>query len=126
MRMLLLAPFALLAGPVPAQTPALGQETVITFAGGGALREWRRGGVDNGVLYVRDRNERWYQVTLTGPCRMDRPLDTLTYTTDVNGTFDRFSRIRLLRYPDTNCGVKSIRTSAPPPGRVGVKKPARR
>jgi hypothetical protein len=102
-----------------------GQETIITQAGGGSLREWQRGDVP-GVLYVRDRTEHWYRVTLTGPCRMDRPLDTLTYTTDPAGNFDRFSRVRLLRYPNTVCGVASIRTSAPPPGRAGSKKPLRR
>jgi hypothetical protein len=121
--MSILLALALAATQAPAPPPpATGRETIITQAGGGALREWKRGEVP-GVLYVRDRTEHWYRVRLTGPCRMDRPLDTLTYTTDPNGNFDRFSRIRLLRYPDTSCGVASIMTSAPPPGRQGVKKP---
>lgn len=107
---------------IAADRPPVGTETVITYASGGGLRQWQRGGVDNGILYVRDRREQWYQVTLTGPCRLDRALDTLTYTTDVNGTFDRFARVKVARYPEQTCGVKSIRTSLPPKGQPGAPK----
>lgn len=109
----------LLALASAADREPIGKETVIRFAGGGNLREWQRGGPVSDVLYVRDRTERWYKVTLTGPCRFDRPLDTLSYTTDPTGTFDRFSRIRVARFPDQSCGVKSIRTSLPPEGHQG-------
>ena len=106
------------AKSVPA--PSSGTQTVISYASGGGLRDWRRSG-EPGVLFVRDRTERWYKVTLDGPCRFDRPLDTLVYTTDVNGTFDRFSRVRLLRYPETNCGVAGIVRSGPPPSQKSRK-----
>ena len=107
------------AAPAAADPRPIGTETVITFAGGGGLRDWQRGGVESDTLFVRDRTEQWYRVTLTGPCRFDRPQDTLSYTTDTAGTFDRFSQIRVARYPEQLCGVKSIRTSLPPAGRQG-------
>jgi hypothetical protein len=100
------------AGAAPG-TP-YGPETTITFASNGNLREWTRGPNGAGILYVRDRQQRWYQVRTTGPCRLDRALDTLSYTTDPNGTFDRFSRLRVARLPNQNCGVQSIRRSTPP------------
>lgn len=104
-----------------------GSETVITFAGGGALREWQRGPNGAGHLFVKNRTEQWYRVELTGPCRLDRPLDTLSYTTDSNGVFDRFSRIRIAHLPGQLCGVRSIRRSTPPPSRVGtVRRPPAR
>lgn len=117
--LIMLLPLLALASAAAADSEPIGKETVIRFAGGGNLREWQRGGPKSDVLYVRDRTERWYKVTLTGPCRFDRPLDTLSYTTDPTGTFDRFSRIRVARFPDQSCGVKSIRISLPPEGHQG-------
>lgn len=119
MRYLLLLPLLALTTPAVADPRPVGTETVISFAGGGNLREWQRGAPGSDDLYVRDRTEQWYKVTLTGHCRLDRTLDTLTYTTDPNGTFDRFSTLRVARYPQQTCGVKSIRTSLPPAGRPG-------
>lgn len=118
MRNLLIA-LSLLATPAFAADP-LGKETVITNAGNGGLRNWQAGPARSGVLYVRDRTDRWYQVTLTGPCTTDTALDTLTYTTDPTGTFDRFSRVRVARYPNRICGVRSIKTSSAPKGQPPV------
>lgn len=99
---------------LPAGTP-FGPETIINQVGGGGLRDWRPAPGRKDVLYVRDRTERWYQVTLTGPCeRFRRNLDTLSYSTDAVGNFDRFSRLRLLSLPNQACGVKGIRRSTPP------------
>ena len=120
MRNLLIA-ISLVASPTFAAEP-LGKETVITNVGNGGLRDWQAGPPRSGVLYVRDRTNRWYRVTLTGPCITDRALDTLTYTTDSTGAFDRFSRINVARYPKRVCGVRSIQTSLPPKGQP----PARR
>lgn len=119
MQKLLLLPLLALAASALARQAPIGTETVIPFASGGNLREWQRGGPQSDVLYVRDRTEQWYKVTLTGPCRFDRPQDTLSYTTDPTGTFDRFSQIRVARYPQQLCGVRSIRTSLPPEGHQG-------
>ncbi|KQR87659.1 DUF6491 family protein [Sphingomonas sp. Leaf343] len=94
------------------------KETVISYAGNGGLRDWEHGPTRD-VLFVRDRTERWYRVTTSGPCPRIGNLDTLTYTTDSNGVFDRFSRIRFLRYPNVTCGVKSIVSTATPPSKGG-------
>lgn len=109
-----------LATPVAAKQPLpIGQETVITYAGNGGLRDWQRGGTISDLLYVRDRTEQWYAVRLSGRCRFYGSLDTLSYTTDTNGTFDRFSRISVSSSPGQVCGVASIRTSLPPGGHQG-------
>lgn len=115
MRILLAA--AVIAAPAMGRPP-IGKETVIPFASGGALREWQAGPED-GIVYVRDRNERWYRVVIKGPCATGTALETLSYTTNAIGTFDRFSRIRTPRFPGIVCGVASIRTSPPPIGRTG-------
>lgn len=120
----LFIPLLALAAPATAQPRPVGTETVIPFAASGNLREWQRGGAQSDVLYVRDRTEQWYRVTLTGPCRLDQPLDTLSYTTDASGTFDRFSTIRVARFPQQTCGVQSIRTSLPPEGHQGKRSEA--
>jgi hypothetical protein len=96
------------------------KEIVISFAGNGGLRDWAFGPTRD-VLLVRDRTEHWYRVTTTGPCPNLGNLDTLTYTTDSNGTFDRFSRIRFLRYPNVTCGVKSIVATVAPPSKGGKR-----
>lgn len=118
----------LLASTLPQTAPQhapLGRETVITFAAGGTLRDWERGEARD-ILYVRDRNEQWYRITTSGPCPNLGGIDTLSYTTDGNGTFDRFSRLRFLRYPGVTCGVRSIVTSLPPPAKQGSRKAAKR
>lgn len=117
---------SLLATPAVARKDRpVGVETIITFAGNGGLRDWQAGPANSDILYVRDRALRWYQVQLTGPYIKDRALDTLTYTTDANGTFDRFSQIMMRRYPNQVCGVRSVRTSLPPQGQPGAPKPNR-
>lgn len=111
-----------LAGAAPADRP-VGRETTIEFASNGGLRDWQRGPAGSDIVYVRDRTERWYQVTLTGPCARYATQDALVYTTDNNGTFDTFSRVSVPRQmPGAVCGVTSIKTSLPPPGQPGARK----
>lgn len=101
---------------------AIGRETVIDYASNGGLRDWQAGPPNMNVVYVRDRTLRWYRVELTGPRVKDRALGTLTYTTDANGTFDRFSSVSAQRFPNQVCGVRSIKTSLPPKGQPGAPK----
>lgn len=112
---------ALAAPAVAAQHRPIGTETTIAFAGNGGLRDWERGGVKSDILYVRDRTEQWYEVKLSGPCRFDLSTDTLLYSTDSNGIFDRFSTVRVASLPYQTCGVKSIVTSLPPRGHQGYR-----
>lgn len=119
----LLAVALIAASPAPAPAQdrrAIGAETVIVNAGNGGLRDWQAGPPNSSIVYVRDRTLRWYRVSLSGPCVRDRGLDTLTYTTDTNGTFDRFSRVTVRRYPNRVCGVRSIVNSLPPKGQPGA------
>jgi|GEM_PF-1748302 len=100
----------------------LGVETAIVNVGNGGLRNWVSGEPGSDTMFVQDRRLRWYRVALTGNC-VNRPgNDTVRYTTDVTGRFDRFSKISTLRQPTRVCGVTSIRTSAPPAGQPGAHK----
>jgi hypothetical protein len=119
---MMLFALALMAAADTLPDPKVGKETVISFASGGGLRDWQAGAPDSGILYVRDRTQHWYQVTLSGPCVKNAVPDNMTYTTDINGTFDKFSMVQFGRYPNQTCGVTSIRTSTPPPGQPGANK----
>ncbi len=101
----------------------IGAETKITFAANGGIRNWQAGPPDSGVLYMQDRSLNWYKVEMSGPCIQSRggPL-TVHYTTDTNGTFDRFSTLSFPDYGERTCGVKSITASTPPPGQPGAPK----
>ena len=98
----------------PAQQTDEG-ETTISYAGNGGLRDWQRIEKEPRILYARDRAERWYRIAMTGPCGTRDASETIIYTTDSNGTFDRFSSISTARYPDQMCRVTSIRRTPPPP-----------
>lgn len=117
----LILPIALLLGsfaPAAAQDVreprAYGVETTIAFAANGGLRDWRSGPAGADIVYVRDRTERWYEVTLSGPCGENASSETLVYTTDANGRFDRFSNVYSAREPERTCSVRSIKTSPDP------------
>ncbi|HVI99260.1 MAG TPA: hypothetical protein VM657_09365 [Sphingomonas sp.] len=124
--------FALAAGIVaagacaaPAQSERkIGVETKIVNAANGGIRNWQAGPPKSSLLYMQDRTLKWYKVTMSGPCIQTRagPV-TVVYTTDNIGTFDRFSRLTFPDFGNQACGVKSITTSAPPPGQPGAPKP---
>ena len=120
--------FALLAltaaSPALAQIP-LGTETTIPYAANGGIRNMQAEGSGSNIIYLQDRTQRWYKVVLSGPCLPDRTLDAISFKTDSNGTFDRFSQIRSLKNPERTCGVTSIVGSAPPEGQPGAPKSAR-
>jgi len=100
----------------------IGKTTTIPFAAGGGLRNWQVGAPGTNIVYVQDRRSQWYRVQLTGPCAESGDPGTLTYTTDTNGTFDRFSHVSAPRTsPDGSCGVVSIESSLPPRGQPGHK-----
>lgn len=106
-----------LAAASPAQTqPVAPKETVIHFAANGGISNIQPGPPRSNLVYLQDRRLQWYRVTLTDPCLPDRTLQTVTFTTDVSGTFDRFSRIGSLRFLGRVCGVTSIVESPAPPG----------
>ena len=96
---------ATIAAPAMAATDtAPGVETVISRAGNGALRNWVPAADANNIVFVQDGALHWYRVTLTGNCLDRHGNDTVSYTTDGNGRFDRFSRVTTLRFPTRMCG----------------------
>lgn len=101
-------------------------ETRITFASNGGIRNWEAGPPRSGVLYMQDRRLDWYRVKMSGLCIATKggPI-TVRYTTDANGTFDRFSTLSFPDFGDRTCGVESITRSPPPPGQPGAPEPAR-
>ena len=118
------AALALAAQAAPA-TPAP-QETTIAFAANGGIHNFEAGPRGSGVVFLQARNLRWYKVTLSSDCLPNGAFQTLIFKTNVNGTFDRFSRIGSTRYPGRLCGVNSIVRSDPPPGQPGAKKAAKK
>ena len=110
---------SLTAVAAAAQTRQIGIETNIVDAGNGGIRNVEAGPPGSNLVYLQDRRLRWYAVKMSGPCLSDRALDTIGFSTDTTGTFDRFSQITSTRYPGRVCGVTSIVTSAPPPGQPG-------
>lgn len=105
---------------VPPSPPSPPKETVIRDAGNGGIRNFQQGPAGSSIVFLQDRTQRWYRVTLSGPCVPDRSLQTILFRTDATGTFDRFSQIASRRYPGQVCGVRSIVASPPPPGQPGA------
>lgn len=101
----------------------IGKETSIPFASNGGIRNWEAGPPKSGVLYVQDRQLKWYKVQMTGPCIQSKggPL-TVQYTTDNGGQFDTFSKLTFPDYAGRTCGISSIKTSLPPHGQPGAPK----
>ncbi|WP_147276261.1 hypothetical protein [Sphingomonas aracearum] len=128
--MRLLVSFALAAtvslpAALHAQKEPQGKETTIDFAAGGIIN-FQPEGRDSNIVYLQDRRLRWYKVTLTGPCLPDATQNTIVYRPSPGNRLDRFSSISSTRYPQLNCGITSITTSAPPPGQPGSAKRHRR
>ena len=120
------AALVLAAQAAPTAAPTVSaEETTIPFAAGGGIRNFEAGPAGSNIVYLQSRTLRWYRVTLSGPCLPDRTLQTLTFRTDVNGTFDRFSQIGSTRYPNRVCAVNSVVRSDPPPGQPGANKAAK-
>src|SRR3546814_4603755 len=86
-----------------------------------SIRNWQAGPPRSGILYMQDRSFKWYEVTMSGPCIESHagPV-AVVYTTDNIGTFDRFSNVTFPDFGHRSCGVKSIKTSLPPPGQPGA------
>src|SRR3546814_5595820 len=84
--------------------------TKITNAGHGGIRNWQAGPPRSGILYMQDRSFKWYEVTMSGPCIESHagPV-AVVYTTDNNGTFDRFSNVT---FPDFGQDRKSTRLNS--------------
>ncbi|MBO0749131.1 MAG: hypothetical protein J2O44_01695 [Porphyrobacter sp.] len=117
MKALLALIVALVAAPLAANpaAPKLAgvsdQETTIPYS---EIQQVERGHGD--VLFVRDRDNRWYRLGLNkgclrGPVQLNQVV--FNHNSPTSG-IDRFTTIELtddLR----SCAIRSIRSSAPPP-----------
>lgn len=112
--------------PAAAQVRTYGGETVISNAANGGIRIVERGAPDGSMLYMLDRTQRWYQVTLSGPCFPNPTNDTLIYRTAIDNRLDRLSQIASTRFPGRVCRVTSILRSDAPPQQPPVRAPTPR
>jgi Family of unknown function (DUF6491) len=93
--------------------PPAAREVQIPFASQNILK-WQV--VDNNTVLIQDRGRRWYKATLWGNCIDLSFSQRLSFVSNPNGTFDKFSSIR---FGDQRCPLRSlVATTAPP------KKPA--
>ena len=108
-----------LASPVLIHLPGVSdRETTIPY---GDVRQSVRGHGD--VLFVRDRDNRWYRLQLTGGCtRTATDANTLVF--NHHGASQQIDRFTTVVIPEeaTSCAIESIRESAPPP-QVDLRSP---
>jgi hypothetical protein len=106
--LLLLA--ALAATPAPPEPPR-GEEVSIPFANHyGAIRNFEATSDD--VLYLQDRQKRWYRAEIGGPCFNLRFATAIGYDTRGSLSLDRFSHIIVGR---DRCPIVSLTRSDGPP-----------
>ena len=114
--LLALAAAASLAGGAafaePAPVPAVEQEARIPFLHISRFRTFRA--VDRETLYIENRRNQWYRVSLLGHCP-GLPY-TMTIGVDTRGsqTLDRFSTLLV---DGDRCAIRSVVRSGPPPPR---------
>jgi Family of unknown function (DUF6491) len=98
--------------PPPASTaaaPAAGVEAQIPFA---SQTIWRWRVVDNNTVLIQDRGRRWYKATLWGNCINLSFAQTLSFVSNPNGGFDKFSSIR---FGGQRCPLRSLVVTTAPP-----------
>ena len=99
------------AAAPPASTIATAPagEVQIPFAG---QNIWKWQVLDNNTVLLQDRGRRWYKGTLWGNCINLSFAQTISFVSNPNGTFDRFSSIR---FSGQRCPLRSlVATTAPP------------
>ncbi len=106
------------AAPAPA-TPAKAEpQARIPFADHHGIYDWRV--VNDHELLIQSEGGTWYKASLMGTC-FDLPFaERIGFTTNPDGSFDRFSSIlvRHQRCPVTSLVVTTAPTAKPGPRRV--------
>jgi len=88
----------------------IGEESVIDDAGNGGIRGYDI--VARDTLFVRDRRNNWYKLSLTSDCFKSTVPQAVSFKTDASGRLDRMSKIRTREHL---CGIASIVAAPPPP-----------
>jgi hypothetical protein len=91
-----------------ASTPA-DQEARIPFANHGGIYDWRV--VDNRTVLIQSSSRQWYKATLMGSCINLQFAQRVGFETNPDGSFDKFSTIRLR---GQRCPVISLVKTDPP------------
>jgi hypothetical protein len=102
----------LLASPCVQHLPGISdRETVIPY---GDIRQSVLGHRD--VLFVRDRDNRWYRLQLNPGCT-GLTTDATTLIFNHHGTSQQIDRFTTIRIPEEvrSCAIESIRESLAPP-----------
>lgn len=124
MKLLLPLLAALVAAPAiasPAPRAPRGEEVSIPFANHArAIRNFEAPNDD--LLYLEDRQGRWYRAELGGSCFGLRWAFSIGYDTRGSLGLDQFSRILVGR---ESCPIVSLTRSDGPPGKVKAKKAKR-
>jgi hypothetical protein len=106
----------------PAAADAASQkapEAQIPFANRGGIWNWQV--IDNKTVLIESRSRKWYKATLFGNCINLSFAQELTFDSSPNGTFDKFSAIRVR---GQRCPLVSLVQTAAPPKKNNAKKPA--
>ena len=109
---------AALAVPASAAPPAKAEpQARIPFANHHGIYDWRV--VNDHELLIQSEGGSWYKATPMGSCFNLPFAERIGFTTNPDGSFDRFSSI-LVR--DQRCPVTSLVASAAPSGKPGPRR----
>ncbi len=97
--------------------PAPPPQARIPFANHHGIYDWRV--IDDHTLLIQSEGGSWYRATLMGPCFNLPFAERIGFTTNPDGSFDRFSSI-LVR--DQRCPLTSLVVTKPPTGKPGGRR----
>lgn len=96
-------------GADPTPTPAAETQASIPFANHQGIYDWRV--VDSRTVLIQGLDRQWYRASLMTSC-FDLPFaQTIGFETNPDGSFDKFSAIKLR---GQSCPLVSLVKTAPP------------
>jgi hypothetical protein len=116
------------ADTAPPAAPAAGSPTTTTetadspqaripFANHGGIYNWQV--VDNRTVLIQSQSRKWYKATLFSPCFELPFAQRLGFAANADGSFDKFSAIKVRRQ---NCPLVSLVETAAPAKKPKTKK----
>lgn len=102
-------PAAAAASPATSAAATDSPQARIPFANHGGIYNWQV--LDERTVLIQDQNRQWYKATLFSPCFELPFAERLGFAANADGSFDKFSSIKLRRQ---NCPLVSlVKTAAP-------------